>query len=319
MNSIKLSVVIPFYNEEDNLAKLHQQVVNVLRIMGDKSEIIYVDDGSKDQSLKNLKIAVKKNKFKEIESYLIKLERNLGQTAATAAGIDYARGKVLAFMDADLQNDPKDFPKLLNKLQEGHDAVVGWRKNRTDNLFRKFFSSMANLMIRRGFGVPLHDMGCSIKVVRRKALTNFKLYSEYHRLIPALIYWNGAKVTEIVVNHHPRLFGKSNYGYFRVFKVIIDLITIKFLSSYHTKPSYVFGTLGILAEFAAGLVLIAVAYRKFFQGVFVHRDPLFLIAIFLIIVGLQFILMGVLAELIVRIYFEGLNKPIYAKPTIRSL
>lgn len=316
MSKIELSVVVPFYNEEGNLAKLHTQIVSVLKKLGYSCEIIYIDDGSIDKSLSNLKSVVSKNKSKNIKTYLVVFGRNLGQTASTAAGIDQSRGKIIAFLDADLQNDPNNLPLLINKLKEGYDAVFGWRKIRSDDLLRNFFSSIANMIIRKFFKVPLHDLGCSIKVVKRSALLNLKLYSEYHRLLPALIYWNGAKVTELVVTHHSRSSGKSKYGYFRVFKLIIDLITIKFLSSYQTKPSYVFGTVGILSEFSAVFVLFTVAYRKFFQGTFVHRDPLFLIAIFLVIVGIQFILMGLLAELIVRIYFESQKKPIYEKPKV---
>lgn len=319
MNKIELSVIVPFYNEESNLEQLHNQIVSILNKLRCNCEIIYIDDGSTDNSLANLKPTALKNKSRNIKTSLVVFSRNLGQTASTAAGIDMAQGKIVAFLDADLQNDPQDLPILISKLNEGYGAVFGWRKTRSDDFFRNFFSSTANLIIRKLFKVPLHDLGCSIKVIKKEHLSNFKLYSEYHRLLPALIYWNGVKITEIIVNHRRRNSGKSKYGYFRVFKLIIDLITIKFLNSYQTKPSYVFGTIGILSEFSAVLVLFAVAYRKFFQGTFVHRDPLFLIAIFLIIVGIQFILMGLLAELIVRIYFESQNKPIYEKPKVMTL
>lgn len=319
MSKVELSVVIPFYNEENNLKKLHQEIIGVLNKFDFSCEIIYVDDGSIDKSFSNLKSAVSTYKSKSIKTSLIVFGRNQGQTASTAAGIDQTHGNIIAFLDADLQNDPNDLPIMINKLKEGYDAVFGWRKKRSDDLLRNSFSSVANFLVRKSFKVPLHDLGCSIKVVKKEYLSNFKLYSEYHRLLPALIYWNGAKIAELIVNHRPRSTGKSKYGYFRVFKLIIDLMTIKFLSSYQTKPSYVFGTFGLIAELFAVLILPAVAYRKFFLGTFVHRDPLFLIAIFLIIIGFQFILMGLLAELMVRIYFESQEKPIYEKPKIISI
>jgi|SRR5882724_74154 len=315
-NDMNLSVIVPFYNEEDNLGKLHKEIIAILIKLGLKTEIIYIDDGSTDSSQKSLKVTVEANKAKSISIRLITLKKNSGQTAATAAGIDHAKGKILAFLDADLQNDPNDLILLLKKLREGFDAVCGWRKKRSDTFLRKFFSSVANLLIRKLFKVPLHDMGCSLKVVKREALVDFKLYSEYHRLLPALIYWNGYKVTEVEINHRARNRGKSKYGYMRIFKLIIDLTTIKFLSSYQTKPSYVFGTLGIVSNILGIITLFAVAYRKFFEGSFVHNDPLFLIAIFLILAGLQFILMGLLAELVVRIYFETQKKLIYEKAKV---
>lgn len=316
MNKVELSVIVPFFNEENNLEKLHSQIISVLRELNIISEIIYVDDGSTDKSLSNLKSTIAEYKSKKIKIHLIILRKHLGQTPAITVGIDQSKGKIIAFLDADLQNDPNDIPRLIDKLNEGFDAVFGWRKERSDDFLRNFLSSTANFIIRLFFKVPLHDLGCSIKVVKREFLLRFKLYSEYHRLLPALIYWNGAKVTEIVVNHRRRNFGSSKYGYLRISNLIIDLITIKFLSAYQTKPSYVFGGLGILAELSAILVLFIVAYKKFFLGVFVHRDPLFLIAIFLIIVGIQFILMGLIAELIVRMYFESQKKTIYERPKI---
>lgn len=314
MNQVTLSVIIPFYNEEGNLRKLHQEIISVLNKLTFGAEIIYVDDGSTDKSLSNLKLAIKEYRSKKIKTSLVVFGRNQGQTASTAAGIDQSHGKIIAFLDADLQNDPANLPLMLNKLKQGYDAVFGWRKKRSDDFLRNFSSGVANFFIRKLFKVPLHDLGCSIKIVKKNYLSNFKLYSEYHRLLPALIYWNGAKIAELEVQHRPRAAGKSKYGYFRVFKLIIDLMTIKFLSSYQTKPSYVFGTLGLIAEFLAIIVLFAVAYRKLILGTFVHRDPLFLIAIFLITVGFQFIVMGLLAELMVRIYFESQQKPIYENP-----
>lgn len=319
LNMIYLTVIVPFYNERDNLPILHKELVSVLRGFELKSEIIYVDDGSTDNSSEKIIPIIKDNRSEKVVTKLISLDHNFGQTAATAAGIDFSSGKILAFLDSDLQNNPDDLPKFLSKLNEGYDAVFGWRKKRSDDFLRNFSSAVANIIVRKFFKVPLHDLGCSIKVVKRDLLSDFRLYSEYHRLLPALIYWKGAKITELTVNHRPRSFGKSKYGYSRIFKLIIDLITIKFLSSYQTKPSYVFGVPGILCEFFAVPVLFLVAYRKLFMGVYVHTDPLFLIAIFLIIVGIQFILMGLIAELIVRFYFESQKKTIYGKLKITSI
>lgn len=316
---IYLSIIVPFYNEGRNLPILHKELIATLSRINLPSEILYVNDGSTDSSSQKIASSVKENHLKKIIVKILNLNRNFGQTAAVAAGIDYSNGKILAFLDGDLQNDPDDLIKFLSKLNEGYDAVFGWRRKRSDDFLRNFFSGIANTIIRNFFKVPLHDIGCSLRVVKRDVLKNFKLYSEYHRLLPALIYWKGAKIAELTVNHRPRSYEKSKYGYSRIFKLMIDLITIKFLSSYQTKPSYVFGIPGIICELLAVFTLSLVAYRKFFLGTFVHRDPLFLIAIFLIIVGIQFILMGLIAELVIRTYFESQKKTIYENPKVEII
>lgn len=312
MSKIYLSVIIPIFNEESNVARLHKELIEVLKTIGKKCEIIYVDDASSDKSVDNLAAAIKKNTPNEnIFSKLILLRRNFGQTAATSAGIDCARGEMVAFLDADLQNDPADLRAMLHKLNTGFDAVVGWRKDRQDGGFRVFLSNVANFLVRKVFHTPFHDLGCSIKVIRRVLLRDTRIYGESHRLISILLSWKGASIAEIEVNHRKRVAGKSKYGYSRILKLVLDLITAKFLSAYGTKPAYVFGTFGILSISVSTILMVVVLYDKFYQGVYVHRNPLFLIASFLILLGIQFLLMGLLAELIVRTYFETQKKTTY--------
>src|SRR3989344_4740449 len=312
MQKIYLSVIIPFFNEETNLAKLHEHLSEVLKKIGKKCEIIYVDDGSSDNSVGNLLSAFKKIKLtKFISIKLILLRRNFGQTSAISAGIDSARGEIVAFLDADLQNDPADLQLMLEKLDEGFDAVVGWRRNRQDVGVRVVLSLAVNFLIRVFFHTPFHDLGCSLKVIKKDFLKDTRIYGESHRLISILLFWKGVKIAEIGVNHRRRIGGKSKYGYSRIFKLILDLITAKFLSSYGTKPAYVFGTFGILSLIVSFLLMLVVLYHKIFLAVYVHNNPLFIIAGFLIALGIQFILMGLLAELIVRTYFEYQKKPIY--------
>lgn len=312
MKKIYLSVIIPFFNEESNLAKLHKELSEILKKIEKKCEIIYVDDASSDNSVENLRASLKKNKPGSfISTKLILLRRNFGQTSAISAGVDSARGKIVAFLDADLQNDPADLQAMLDKLDEGFDAVVGWRRNRQDGWLRVLLSNIANFLIRIIVHTPFHDLGCSLKVIKRDFLKDTRIYGESHRLISILLFWKGARVAEIRVNHRRRIAGKSKYGYSRILKLILDLITVKFLSSYGTKPGYVFGTFGILSILASTVLMTIVLYHKFYLGVYVHRNPLFLIASFLILLGIQFLLMGLLAELVVRTYFESQNKPTY--------
>ncbi|MCA1557145.1 MAG: glycosyltransferase family 2 protein, partial [Acidobacteria bacterium] len=240
----EISVFLPVYNEEPNLRPLHAKLDEALRALGRTAEIIYVDDGSTDGSLDILRGLARIDPRVRV----VALRRNYGQTAAMAAGIDAAAGRVLIPMDADLQNDPADIIRLLNKLDEGYDVVSGWRKNRQDTLItRKIPSMIANRIISWIGGVPLHDYGCSLKAYRRESLEDVRLYGEMHRFIPIYASWAGARVTEIPVEHHPRTMGKSKYGLSRTLKVVLDLMTIKFMASYQTKPIYVFGTFGILA------------------------------------------------------------------------
>lgn len=311
MGKIDLSVIVPFYNEEENLSNLHKQLLGVLVKLKGNFEVIYIDDGSSDNSLKVLLGATKKIKVNNTFVKVIAFKRNFGQTPAISAGINKSSGALISFLDSDLQNDPADIPRFLKKIRQGYDAVFGWRKQRRDATIRSFLSRSANYIIANVFSYPFHDVGCSARVVKREVLEGIDLYGELHRILPVLIYLKGAKIDEIVVSHRYRYKGKSKYGFDRIIKTLIDIITIKFLSSYATRPAYVFGTVGLTCMFFSGITAAIVAYKKLFLGVFVHKDPLFLITIFLLLLGMQFVLMGLLAELQVRTYFELQNKPIY--------
>ncbi len=311
MSKIYLSVIVPFFNEALNLSTLNKELLQALSVVKNKCEIIYVNDASTDNSAEVLTADIKNNRDKNIDIKLIFLRRNFGQTAAISCGIDSANGEILAILDADLQNDPADLPMMIEKLERGFDAVVGWRKNRHDEFLRVFLSNVANWLIRIIFKTPFHDLGCSLKVIKRSFLADTRIYGEAHRLISVLLFWKGASIAEVEVNHRGRIAGRSKYGYSRIIKLILDLVTSKFLSSYGTKPSYVFGTFGMLGVLISIPLMAMVLYDKFYLGVYVHRNPLFLIASFLTLLGIQFLLMGLLAELIVRIYFEGQKKAIY--------
>jgi len=305
----EISVFLPVYNEEPNLLPLHAKLDEALNKIGCSAEIVYVDDGSTDDSLKILRqIASGDSRVR-----VVALRRNYGQTAAMAAGIDAARGRVLIPMDADLQNDPADIVRLLNKLNEGYDVVSGWRKNRQDKLLsRKIPSMIANRLISWIGGVPLHDYGCSLKAYRRESLEDVRLYGEMHRFIPIYASWAGARVSEIPVEHHPRTMGKSKYGLSRTLKVVFDLMTIKFMASYHTKPIYVFGSFGMLAFAISFLAGFYAVFLKLFHKADFVQTPLPILTIVMFAVGIQFVLMGLLAEMLVRTYHESQAKPIYA-------
>lgn len=318
MQKIDLSIIIPFYNEESNLPKLHEELISVLSRTNLNCELLFVDDGSLDKSKEVLIKSFKSNDSK-ILARLVELRRNFGQTAATTAGIDQARGKYICLIDADLQNDPNDILLMLEKINQGIDMIIGWRKSRKDNILRILLSQTANNLIRKIFNIPFHDLGCSLKMIRKQSLNGLRLYGESHRILPLIIYWRGDSILEIVVNHRKREGGKSKYGYSRVLKLIIDIITIKFLNSYGTKPAYVFGTVGLLGNFIGVMLLLLVGYDKFVNGVFVHRNPLFLIASSIILLGVQFILMGLIAELLIRTYFETQKKTIYEIKKVNNL
>lgn len=304
----EISLFLPVLNEEPNLRPLHAKIDEALATLGHTAEVIYVDDGSTDGSLDVLReIAARDSRVR-----VVSLRRNYGQTAAMAAGIDAARGNVLIPMDADMQNDPADISRLLDKLEEGYDVVSGWRKERQDKMVtRKIPSTIANWIISVIGGVKLHDYGCSLKAYRREFLKDVKLYGEMHRFIPIYASWVGARVTEIPVKHHARTMGKSKYGLSRTFKVMLDLMTIKFMASYHTKPIYVFG---MFAMGAFGIALVAAlwALSRKLQGESFIRTPLPILAVVMFAVGVQFILMGLLAEMLVRTYHESQAKAIYA-------
>jgi glycosyltransferase involved in cell wall biosynthesis len=305
----EVSVFLPVYNEEPNLLPLHGKLDASLRALGRSAEIVYVDDGSTDGSLRVLKELANVDRRVRV----VALRRNYGQTAAMAAGIDAARGKVLIPMDADLQNDPADILRLLQKLDEGYDVVSGWRKDRKDKLLtRKIPSMIANKLISWIGGVPLHDYGCSLKAYRRESLQDVRLYGEMHRFIPIYASWAGARVSEIPVEHHPRTMGKSKYGLSRTLKVVFDLMTIKFMASYQTKPIYVFGSFGMLTFVISLLAGLYAVFLKLFHRADFVQTPLPILAIVMFAVGIQFLLMGLLAEMLVRTYHESQAKSIYS-------
>jgi glycosyltransferase involved in cell wall biosynthesis len=308
-NAPDISVFLPVFDEEPNLRLLHEKLDAALEKLGRTAEIIYVDDGSRDGSLAILRELAERDSRVRV----VALRRNYGQTAAMAAGIDAARGRVLIPMDADLQNDPADIARLLDKLDEGYDVVSGWRKNRQDKLItRKIPSMLANRLISWIGGVPLHDYGCSLKAYRRESLEDVRLYGEMHRFIPIYASWAGARVTEIPVEHHARTMGKSKYGLSRTIKVIFDLMTIKFMASYQTKPIYIFGTFGVLSFFVAFVAGLWALFLKVTHRADLIQTPLPIIAIVMFAVGIQFLLMGLLAEMLVRTYHESQSKRIYA-------
>ncbi len=302
-----ISVVIPLYNEEENVAELHRRVKSAMDGTGKEYEVIFVDDGSTDRTLPLLQ---------EIQSadrnaVVLSLRRNFGQTAAFAAGFDYARGDVIVTLDGDLQNDPDDIPKLLELLPE-NDIVSGWRKKRKDPfLSRRLPSVMANWLISKVTGVTLHDYGCSLKAYRREVVKNLKLYGEMHRFIPAVANWYGVKIAEVETTHHPRLRGKSKYGISRTVRVVLDLITVKFLQSFSTKPLQFFGPIGLLSGIIGLLISFYLTVEKVFSGRDIGGRPLLLLGALLIIVGIQFMGMGLLGEMMVRVYHETQKKPIY--------
>lgn len=304
----EISLFLPVLDEEENLRPMHEKIAAALAELDRTAEIIFVDDGSTDRSLEILKeIAATDDRVR-----VISLRRNYGQTAAMAAGIDAAKGEILIPMDADLQNDPADIKRLLEKLDEGYDVVSGWRKNRQDKLIsRKIPSQIANRIISWIGGVHLHDYGCSLKAYRRDVLQDVKLYGEMHRFIPIYASWAGARVTEIPVDHHARTMGRSKYGISRTVKVIFDLMTIKFMASYQTKPIYVFGTFGMLAFLLAVIAGIWAIILKI-EGTSFILTPLPVITVVMLAISVQFFLMGLLAELLVRTYHESQDKAIYA-------
>lgn len=306
--SLDLSLVVPVYNEEDNIIPLYERVVEALEPLGLSFELILVDDGSSDRSLDRLRELVDR----DARVLVLELRRNFGQTAAMAAGIDEARGEFVVTLDADLQNDPNDIPRMLERAREGFDIVSGWRRDRKDDFVsRTLPSKLANGLISRITGTRLHDYGCTLKVYRREALKGLNLYGEMHRFLPALVARHGAKIDELAVTHHPRLHGVSKYGIGRTFKVLLDLVTVKFLTSYSTKPIYVFGGFGLLLlgmGFAAAAVMI---YAKLVHGVSMILTPLPGLSAMLVILGVQSTLLGLLAELVIRTYHESQNKKIY--------
>jgi glycosyltransferase involved in cell wall biosynthesis len=304
-----LSLVIPVYNEEENLPLLMDAICNALEPLKEDWEVIFVDDGSRDGSLNVLENLVVKNPE---HARVVVLRRNFGQTAAIEAGIDHSRGDTIILLDADMQNDPADIPMLLAKLDEGYDLVSGWRKDRKDNrLTRTLPSNMANGLISWVTGVHLHDYGCTLKAYRREALEGFRLYGEMHRFIPVFAHSIGARIAELPVRHHPRKFGKAKYGLERTVKVVLDLFTVKFLLDYSHKPMRLFGGTGMILILGSGILLASLAIRKLVEGISILPSPLFSLGVMFFILGFQSILMGLIAELLARTYHESQRKPTY--------
>ena len=305
---MKLSIVIPIFNEEENLPLIYAEVKGVLEGMGVEHEILFIDDGSTDNSL-NLIRAIQNNDPAVIG---ISFRKNFGQTAAMSAGFDYATGDVIVTMDGDLQNDPHDIPHMIQKIGEGYDVVTGWRHDRKDAFIsRKLPSIIANKIISWTTKVSLHDYGCTLKAFRREVIKNIKLYGEMHRFIPAIASGMGISFTEIKVNHRPRRFGTSKYGISRTIRVILDLITVKFLLSYATRPIQVFGLLGFVSGSVGFLIALVMTIQRQFFGVPLADRPLLFLAILLIFVGIQFVSLGLIAELQARTYHESQRKPVY--------
>ncbi len=308
-----LSLVIPVYNEEENLPLLYQAVMAAIQPLKLTWEVVLVDDGSRDRSPQILTELAEKDPE---HVRVVLLRRNFGQTAAIAAGIDHSYGEIIVLLDADLQNDPADIPAMLQKLDEGYDVISGWRINRQDNFAtRTLPSRLANGLISWVTGVHLHDYGCTLKAYRREVLTGFRLYGEMHRFIPVYAHSVGAKILEMPVHHHPRRFGKAKYGLERTLKVVLDLFTVKFLLSYANKPIYLFGGTGIILIGISLAVLLFLAVRRVAVGIEVLTSPFFQIAIMLSVLGFQSILMGLIAELLVRTYHESQGKTTY---TVRT-
>jgi glycosyltransferase involved in cell wall biosynthesis len=305
---LNLSVIVPIFNEEKNITTLYKELVHVLEGIGKEFEIIFIDDGSTDQSF-NLLSRLHKDDPRVI---IISFRRNFGQTAALSAGFDHAKGDVIITLDADLQNDPKDIPKFLEKVQEGYDLVNGWRFKRKDPFFsRRLPSMIANKIISIVTGVKLHDYGCTLRAFKKEITENINLYGEMHRFIPAIASGIGGSIAEIKVNHRARMFGKSKYGISRTIRVILDLITVKFLLSYATRPIQIFGLLGAGCGIVGFVIALYLTIQRQFYGISLANRPALLLAILLIFIGLQFVTLGLLAELQSRTYHEAQNKPIY--------
>ena len=306
-HALNVSIVIPVYNEVENIPLLGEALFEAMQ--GFNFEVLFVDDGSTDGSVEALE-RIANNHPERVK--VIEFRRNFGQTAAMAAGIDNSSGDVIVTLDADLQNDPADIPKLLEKIDEGYDVVSGWRVDRKDNVVRRLPSQVANWIISKVTGVDLHDYGCTLKAYRREVLEGFHLYGEMHRFIPAYAGWVGAKIIEVPVQHHARKYGQAKYGLERTAKVILDLFTVKFLISYSSKPIYLFGGAGLFLIGLSFLDLLILIVRRLTIGEHMIRSPLLLMSVMLFILGFQSILMGLIAELMVRTYYESQSKATYS-------
>ncbi len=303
-----LSVIVLVFNEVESLPSLHAELTDVLEGLDTTYEVVFIDDGSRDGGTEKLSEIAAADKHVRVVCF----RRNFGQTAAVQAGIDHSTGEILVFMDGDLQNDPHDIPHLLSTLDAGNDVASGWRKNRQDDASRVLPSRIANWIIARVTGVPLHDFGCTLKAYRREVIADVKLYGEMHRFIPVYASWVGARIAEVEVNHRARAFGRSKYSLSRTSRVLLDLITVKLLGSYSTKPIYFFGFAAFGLWFLSLVFAVIVVVQKLLPPhPYAHDNPLLLLAVFLAIVGVQFILMGLLAELSIRTYHESQGKAVY--------
>lgn len=313
---MQVSVVVPIYNERDNVQRLYDALVPVLNSLGRKFEVIFVNDGSQDGSARILdEIAALDPRFK-----IIHFRRNFGQTAAMSAGLEYASGDYVVTLDGDLQNDPTDIPMMLDKLEEGYDLVHGWRKNRQDAFVnRKLPSKIANWLIAKVTGFPVHDLGCTLKAMRREIAHELRLYGEMHRFIPILAHWHGARCAEVVTKHHPRRFGQTKYGIWRTFRVILDLITVKFMIQYSTSPMKLFGGMGLASVVGSFATCAATVAMKWWGSIDMTGNPLLLLSGLLGIASIQFFVLGMLGEVAVRTYFESQGMRPYRIRETRNL
>ena len=308
-----ISLVIPLYNEEENVEALYEEISRVAEANSLHCQFVLVDDGSSDRTVDRLlEVAGDDPRIT-----LVRFRRNFGQTAAMAAGIDYAEGEVIITLDGDLQNDPAEIPKMLEKLDEGYDMVAGWRKNRQDKFIsRKLPSMIANRLISKTTSVQLHDYGCTLKAIRSEVAKNLQLYGEMHRFIPALAAEMGVKICEVPVHHRPRVAGTSKYGISRTFRVLLDLLTVKFFLGFSTRPLHMFGAFGLGSSGLGGLILAMLTYERLILGLSIGNRPMLMLGFMLVLIGLQFICFGLLAEVMVRTYHESQNKKIY---TVREV
>jgi len=314
-SAVDISVVIPIYNEKESIEKLYENLNEALSKMNLKYEVLLIDDGSIDGTFYELLKVHNKNKLFKI----IRFRKNFGQTSAMSAGFNYAEGEVVVTLDADLQNDPRDIPVLLSKLNEGYDIVSGWRKNRKDKaITRRFPSIVANKIISMLTGVHLHDYGCTLKAYRKEVVKNINLYGEMHRYIPAIASWMGVKVAEVPVIHHSRKYGKSKVGLSRMIKVILDIITVKFLLSYSQSPIQMFGLIGLFSGMIGFIITIYLVIMRIFFHQSLADRPLFILSIFMIFIGIQLITIGLLAEVLIRVYHKVQNKETYVIKDIIS-
>jgi glycosyltransferase involved in cell wall biosynthesis len=314
---IQYSIVVPFFNEQENIPPLYMKLTEVMDGIGEPFELVFVDDGSKDNTFKVLSDIYEHDG----RVNLVRLRRNFGQTAALKAGFDFARGEVIISMDGDLQHDPDEIPKFLEKIAEGYDLVSGWRHQRKDHwLMRQIPSRTANWMMAKLSGIELHDFGTTFKAYRREIIQEIPLYGELHRFIPALASSTGAKIAEVPIENLERKSGKSNYGIGRTIRVFLDLIIVKFLLDYSTRPLQFFGLLGMGGAGIGSLLAVFLAYEKFFhhEAIMTEHGPLMLLSVALFVSGVQFISMGLLGEIIARTYYESQNKPIYALREVKS-